>query len=133
MTTASGAATGTIDTSTLVLSWDISYAGLSSAATTLHFHGPATASQNAGAQVNIGAISGLGSPSIGSTTINSIQTDNLLAGLIYINLHSTNYGGGEIRGQVLVSAVPEVSATGSLAAIASLLALIAFLWERRVV
>ena len=29
------------------------------------------------------------------------------------------------------SAVPEVSATGSLAAIASLLALMAFLWERR--
>ena len=47
----------------------------------------------------------LGSPKSGSATLEPEQVSQLLAGLWYINIHSTHSPGGEIRGQVL--AVPE--------------------------
>ena len=99
--TGTGSATITLDTDTNLFSWDIQWSGLSGTITVAHFHGPATPSQNAGVQVNFGAISGLTSPSIGSTTIDDTQEADVLAGLWYINIHSTNFPGGEIRGQVV--------------------------------
>jgi hypothetical protein len=56
---------------------------------------------NASPQVNIGTISGLVSPLIGSTTITDAQETQLLDGLWYVNVHSTANPGGEIRGQVV--------------------------------
>jgi hypothetical protein len=101
-----GFATMTLDDVTNALNWNISWSGLSGPATAMHFHGPAPAGVNAGVQVNIGAISGLSSPSIGGTTISGAQASDLLAGLWYINIHTANYPGGEIRGQVNVVPVP---------------------------
>ena len=97
---ATGFATITIDDVTFELSWDITWSGLIGGAETgLHFHN-APAGANGGVVVNIGAISGLISPSIGSTTIDQALTDEFLAGNIYINLHTNDFAGGEIRGQV---------------------------------
>jgi hypothetical protein len=89
-----------------LLEWNISWSGLSGDATGMHFHGPAAPGVNAGIQVNIGAISGLTSPSIGSTTITEPQESELLGGLWYINIHTNEFMGGEIRGQVQVVPVP---------------------------
>lgn len=88
------------------LDWNIVFSGLSGAATAAHFHGPAAPGVNAGVQVNIGAISGLTSPMIGSTTISDTQEADLLAGLWYINIHTAMFPGGEIRGQVQVVPLP---------------------------
>ena len=103
---ATGTATMTYDDVSGLFSWDISWSGLLGTITVAHFHGPANPAANAGVQVDIGAISGLVSPSIGSTTIDAGQAADLLAGLWYINIHSTEFAGGEIRGQV-VQSVPE--------------------------
>jgi hypothetical protein len=100
-----GSATITLDTVSNLLSWNIQWSGLSAPITVAHFHGPALPSQNAGVQVNFGSISGLVSPSIGSTTISALQESDLLNDLWYINIHSTSFTGGEIRGQVTV--IPE--------------------------
>ena len=97
---AGGSASGQVDTVTGDLSWMITYAGLSGAPTGMHFHGPAPAGSTAGVEVNIGNISGLGSPSSGSTTITASQVSDLLNGLWYINIHTAANGPGEIRGQV---------------------------------
>ncbi|MCP5128062.1 MAG: CHRD domain-containing protein [Pseudomonadales bacterium] len=104
--TATGFATGTLDDISGLLSWDISFTGLTGPATAMHFHGPATVGVNAGVQVNIGAISGLFSPSIGSTLIDVAQAAQLLAGNWYINIHTAIYPGGEIRGQVVPGRIP---------------------------
>jgi hypothetical protein len=72
----------------------------------MHFHGPAAPGVNAGVQVNIGSISGLNSASIGSATITALQTASFLDNLWYINIHTSQFPGGEIRGQVNVN-VPE--------------------------
>lgn len=97
-----GFADVTFDTATNFLSWNISWSGLLGPETAAHFHGPATPSQNGPVQV---IISGLVSPSIGSSTISGLQATDLLAGLWYVNIHTTVYPGGEIRGQV--NPVPE--------------------------
>ena len=99
-----GTASITFDDQTSLLSWNISWSGLSGTLTVAHFHGPATPAQNAGVQVDFLGIAP-GPPSIGSTVISGTQAADLLAELWYINIHSTTFPGGEIRGQV----VPEPS------------------------
>lgn len=117
-----GAAYVSFDTNTNVLSWDIAYEGLSSGVTGMHFHGPANAAQNAGVQVNVGSISGLASESSGSTVLSAGQASDLLSGLWYLNIHTTNVGSGEIRGQITsVDVVPEPSAVATVVGIAALL------------
>ena len=104
-----GSATLTYDDATNILTWNISWSGLTGTETVAHFHGPATPAQNAGIQVNFAAISGLSSPSIGQTTITANQATDLLNDLWYINIHTTAEAGGEIRGQILVDGVVPVS------------------------
>lgn len=104
--TGSGSAVMVFDDVANLLDWNITFSGLSGDATAAHFHGPAPAGVNAGVQVNIGSISGLTSPMIGSTTLSAQQATDLLAGLWYINIHTAMYPGGEIRGQVQVVPLP---------------------------
>lgn len=103
-----GTATITFDDVTNLLSWNLSYSGLSAAVTAAHFHGPAAPGVNAGVTVGIGTAN----PAVGSATISASQETDLLAGLWYVNVHSTAFGGGEIRGQVLV---PEPGMLGLVA------------------
>lgn len=105
-----GSATITFDDGSNLLSWTLTYSGLSAPTTAAHFHGPALPNQNAGVQVNIGTAN----PAVGNATLSAPQASDLLAGLWYINVHSSNFSGGEIRGQVVV--VPEPALLG-LAAI----------------
>ncbi len=98
-----GTGTVTFDTVTKVLSWSITWNGLIGTPTLMHFHGPALPNQNAGVQVGTGVV---GPPVVGNTVINLAQEADLLAGLWYLNLHTTTDPAGEIRGQVLTNAVP---------------------------
>lgn len=102
---ATGSASVSYDSVTGELAWDISWSGLQGTPTLAHFHGPALPDQNAGAQVDIFAISGDTSPSAGSTVISEAQATDLLNELWYVNLHTTEFPGGEIRGQVVVDEV----------------------------
>ena len=54
--------------------------------------------QNAGVQVSTGVA---GPPVIGNAVLSASQEADLLAGLWYLNLHTTFANGGEIRGQVI--------------------------------
>jgi len=55
-----------------------------------------------------GTISGKWDAPEGNNTTFAAQLNSILAGLSYINFHTVQFGGGEIRGQILaVSAVPE--------------------------
>lgn len=99
-TSASGIGGVSLDTFTNELSWNVAYSDISTDVTGVHFHGPASAGVNAGVQVNIGAISGLSSPLVGSTTVSNLQEQNLLNGNWYVNIHTSDYPGGEIRGQL---------------------------------
>lgn len=100
-TSGSGTADLTYDPTTRVLTWSVSFSGMSSAVTMAHFHGPAPAGKNAGVQI---WISKRGtpptSPITGSVTLTTAQATMLMAGDFYINVHSKDHPAGEIRGQV---------------------------------
>src|SRR5262249_10898911 len=85
-TTGSGTGTATLDTSTNVLSWNITFTNLSSSETLAHLHGPAAQCFNGDLQITLP----LGSPIVGSATLSSAQAADVLAGLWYVNIHTTN-------------------------------------------
>lgn len=96
----------------------------------LHFHGPAAPGTNAGVVVNIGNISGLSNPSVGSTTVTAEDVAEILAGLWYINLHTALNPSGEIRGQVSVGAPVPLPGAAPLA-LGALVSLVAVARRKR--
>lgn len=103
-TTGSGSAAVTFDPATRVVTWNITFNGLSSQATMAHFHGPAAAGKNAGVKVWLSKHGSMEmtSPVSGQATLSPDEAKMLEAGDMYINVHSKDHPGGEIRGQVLV-------------------------------
>lgn len=99
---ADSAGTGTVeatfDTDTKVLTWTITYSGLSGDAAAAHFHGPAAVGANAGPVVPIEG--NVASPISGTATLADQQATDLQAGMWYFNIHSAKFPDGELRGQV---------------------------------
>ena len=100
-TTSNGTGTADLDydAATKKLTWKVTYSGLSGPATAAHFHGPAEAGKNAGVAVAIP--NAASSPVEGSATLTDAQAADLLAGKLYVNIHTAANPGGEIRGQVM--------------------------------
>jgi len=92
-----GEATLDYDSATKKLSWNITYSGLTGPATAGHVHGPAAAGANAGVAIPFAKAD---SPITGSATLTDAQATDLLAGRMYINIHTAAHPGGEIRGQI---------------------------------
>lgn len=92
-----GTANVLYDTATKMLTWKVSYSGLTGPATMAHFHGPADAGKNAAITV---PFANPASGAEGSATLTDAQAADLLAGRYYINVHTDAHKGGEIRGQV---------------------------------
>ena len=85
------------------LAFDITYQGLSAAATGAHFHGPADSAGTA--PVIIDLSSGFGTLGragtlAGRITLTPAQSFAFADGKVYVNIHNGNFPGGEIRGQV---------------------------------
>ena len=95
-----GSAIIVFDDVTNQLDWNISWSGLTGPAVGMHFHN-APAGINGPVVINIGSISGLTSPSIGSTVISASIANELFDHNLYINIHTAAFPGGEIRGQVI--------------------------------
>ena len=103
-----GALDARYDTSSKMLTWTVTYDGLTGDVTAAHFHGPAAPGAKAPPVVPISAP--FDSPIKGSATLTDQQTSDLKAGMWYINLHTAKYPDGEVRGQVT-----EGSGTASMA------------------
>jgi hypothetical protein len=100
-TSGSGTADLTFDPSTRVVTWSITYSGLSSAVTMAHFHGPAAAGKNAPVVIWLTKRgSPVTSPITGKATLSPAQAREFIAGDWYINMHTSDHPAGEIRGQV---------------------------------
>jgi hypothetical protein len=110
------------DTNTLTLSFAVGYGSafgftnLTGPATDAHIHGPASTTNTAGVLFNLAAAHlrasdpAQGGLIYGSVIYTPAAVSNLLAGLNYINIHTTNNPGGEIRGQLILvtNAVPAI-------------------------
>ena len=103
-----GNGTGTIagdyDDVTKFLNYSITWMNLTSAVNNMHFHvGPVGTPGG----VDLGIPGPWSSPQVGlNIPLNPSQEANLLSGNWYVNVHTLDFGGGEIRGQVLVNPVP---------------------------
>ena len=102
-TSGSGAADLTYDPSTRVLTWNITYSGLSGPATMAHIHGPGAAGKNAGVEIWLSKRgSEATSPITGRATLTAAQARQLMAGEMYVNVHTQAHPDGEIRGQMML-------------------------------
>lgn len=92
-----GSATASLDTATKMLTWTVTYSGLTP--TAAHIHGPAAPGANAGVLVPLGNPP-FPNPIKGSATLTDAQISDLEGGQTYINLHTADNKGGELRGQL---------------------------------
>jgi len=99
---------------------NLSWTGLTAPATASHIHGPAAPGVNAGVVFPFSGVPAVTSGAIPEQvfTMPAARLADFKAGLYYFNIHTSNYPGGEIRGQIRL--VPE-PATMSMLALGALL------------
>lgn len=90
-----GQAQFTYDSDTRQLDYLVTYDGL--VAAQVEIHGPADASQNGPALIPLPTPD---SPVSGAVILSRAQGAELLAGKLYVDVHSMGYAKGEIRGQI---------------------------------
>ncbi|MFN0125206.1 MAG: CHRD domain-containing protein [Verrucomicrobiales bacterium] len=85
------------------LGYDINYGGLGSNFSAAHIHGPAPSGVNAGVQfalTNIPFGPNAGRLNGSTAALTATQQNDLRNGQYYVNIHTAQFPGGEIRGQI---------------------------------
>lgn len=97
-----GTATVDLNNAETMITVNLSFADLEGPATAAHIHGPAPAGSNAGVLFPFTGVPSATSGSIPtqSFAITPTQVSYLESGLLYVNVHSTVFADGEIRGQL---------------------------------
>ena len=102
-TPATGTLTGTYNSATNVLTYSISWTGLTGAPTMMHFHGPAGVGEINSPIVHITGYPQQTTGTVsGTANVEESMEQDLLNERWYYNLHTPTHGGGEIRAQVLI-------------------------------
>jgi hypothetical protein len=87
-----------------VLTFNVTYGGLSGPATAAHIHGVTNTGANAGVLIDLapfnGGAFGTSGTLSGSVSLSNPQRDAVLAGLTYVNFHTASNPAGEMRGQI---------------------------------
>jgi hypothetical protein len=119
-----GTGTFTFDESTSTTTWTVTFASLEALATAAHIHAPAAPGINVAFVVPLTSLpfATSGSFSNSGTTLNGRTAaqfaGDLLAGNAYVNIHTSEFPGGEIRGQLSCTQTPRsVPEFGSIATI----------------
>ena len=82
------------------ISFTVVFSGLSSNQQAAHIHAPGAIGVNGGVIINLGNPGGTSNSITGTSPITPAQIAQLRAHQAYINIHSVNFPGGEIRGQL---------------------------------
>ncbi len=126
-TASNGSGFGLLSLEGETLRFSITYSNLNSPAIAAHIHGPASSQQSTSVVISLipfnGGAFGTSGQLAGSVAVTPAQRDMLLSGLAYANIHTTNYPGGEIRGQIApvlmqaslsgVNELPSVASSGA--------------------
>jgi hypothetical protein len=94
-----GEALFTLERDTLRLTWTVTFKDLTSAPTELHAHGPTPAEGLAPELFSL-APDGFSQPIRGERVVSLGEASYFVQNSIYVNLHTTKYPEGEIRGTV---------------------------------
>jgi hypothetical protein len=119
----SGFANAILDDVSGAMSVNGNFSGLGSNVTMAHLHGPAPAGANAGVIFGLTITNSTSGTFSGNSVLSGANIANALGGLTYLNIHTSGFPGGEIRGQLSNPiSVPEPG-TLALLAMAGLAAL----------
>ncbi len=128
-----GTASGlvTVDTNTNTITYNITCSGLNGTINNAHFHGPAAPGLTASVKISLTA-DVVGNTIIGSKTFLEIDQPSILAGLFYLNVHTTLNPAGQVRDQIVLVEFP-ASGNTTLLMLGGLLAIggAAFMLRRR--
>ncbi len=91
-----GGGTAVVNTVANTIALNLSFSGLTGAATAAHLHGPAVRGTPAGVKITIGTTS----PITNTVTYSESDEADILAGRWYVNIHTAANGAGELRGQL---------------------------------
>jgi hypothetical protein len=95
---ATGAFTGSYNPSSMVLTYAVTYSGLTGPATAAHLHFGDTKHKTAAPTVPFANVPSMASGTFnGMATLTSMQADSLKAGKLYANIHTDTNKNGEIR------------------------------------
>ncbi|MBK9334744.1 MAG: CHRD domain-containing protein [Ignavibacteria bacterium] len=108
-----GTLTGTYNDVTNTLVFTVTFSGLTGNTTASHFHGPAAVGVNAGVRIGLtGFPTGVTSGTYSNTfVLTAANETELLGDIWYLNIHSSAFPGGEIRGQVYANPVTNLDLT----------------------
>jgi hypothetical protein len=98
--TATGSVTVSLNPATGAVMVSGSYSGLTAAATKAHIHGPADPGMSADIIVTLTQSGGTSGTVSGGGTLNPSQITDMQNGKTYVNVHTSTYPDGEIRGQI---------------------------------
>ena len=99
-----GTIAGDFDDATNILNYSLEWMNLTTPINNMHFH---LGAPGVAGGVDLGIPSPWISPQLGvGILLDNSQEANLLSGDWYVNVHTTMFPGGEIRGQVMASVVP---------------------------
>lgn len=89
-----------LDRATLKFDWKVSFKDLTSPPTGMHVHGPQTPGGEAGILFELTSANAVKTGATGSIVLNDGQLIYLINDRMYVNLHTTKYPAGELRGQI---------------------------------
>lgn len=89
-----------LERETLKITWKITYENLTSPVTVAGLYGPENVGGNAGQVVDLAPKGNFKSPIEGSQVLSDGVFQYLITGRVYVNIHTTKYKAGELRGQL---------------------------------
>lgn len=112
--TAAGVLNGTFDKTSRVLTYSITYFGIPAGITSGHFHQGAP---GVSGSVIVALSQVATSPITGTATFSQADADKLLANGVYVNLHTTAFPNGEIRGNIKPGTTPVLAPPVNVSAV----------------
>ncbi len=94
------------------LSYTVVFSGLTSNQTASHIHAPGVVGVNGPIIINLGAVGGTSGTISGTAAITPTQLELMRSQQTYINIHTADFPGGEIRGQLAVKRVLDYDGDG---------------------
>ncbi|HEY2955295.1 MAG TPA: CHRD domain-containing protein [Candidatus Eisenbacteria bacterium] len=106
-----GSGTLVVNDAQTQVTYNITYQNLTSNRSAQHIHAPAPVGQNAGVAVGLSATGTTSGTVSGVAVVTTTLVRYMVNDSAYVNIHTANFPGGEIRGQIMLDPTPTRTTT----------------------